>query len=71
MRNTEMFQRILGKQNAVCHRNLDSSKAKYGSQGNSGIQNAICHMNLERCNAKCGNVSEEFRITECSLSQEF
>jgi hypothetical protein len=25
---------------------------------------------LERCNAKYGNVSEEFRNTECSLSQE-
>jgi hypothetical protein len=47
MRNTEMFQRNLGIQNAVCHRNLDS------------------------CNGKYGKLSEEFRNTECSLSQQF
>jgi hypothetical protein len=40
-------------------------------QRNLGIQNAVCHMNLESYNAKYGNVSEEFTIIECSLSQEF
>jgi hypothetical protein len=40
-------------------------------QKNLGIQNAVCHRNLERCSSKYGNVSEEFRNTECSLSQEF
>jgi hypothetical protein len=40
-------------------------------QGNFGIQNAVCHRNFLSCNAKYGNVSEEFTITECSLSQEF
>jgi hypothetical protein len=40
-------------------------------QRNFGIHNAVCHGNLESCNAKYGNVSEEFTITECSLSQEF
>jgi hypothetical protein len=48
MRNTE-----------ICQRNL-------------GIQNAVCHGNLERYNnGKYGNVSEEFRNTKCSFSQEF
>jgi hypothetical protein len=31
MRNTVMCQRNLGIQNAVCHRNLDRSNAKYGN----------------------------------------
>jgi hypothetical protein len=44
--------------NVICRRNV-------------GIQNAVCHRNFESCNAKYGNVSEEFTIIECSLSQEF
>jgi hypothetical protein len=40
-------------------------------QRNLGIQNAVCHRNLNRCNAKYGTVSEEFRITERILTQEF
>jgi hypothetical protein len=40
-------------------------------QRNLLIQNAVCHRNLERYNGKYGNVSEEFRNTECSFSQEF
>jgi hypothetical protein len=40
-------------------------------QRNLGIQNAVSHRNLESFNAKYGNVSEEFRNTECSFSQEF
>jgi hypothetical protein len=34
-------------------------------------QNAVSHRNLESFNAKYGNVSEEFTIIECSVSQEF
>jgi hypothetical protein len=40
-------------------------------QRNVEIQNAVFHRNLESCNAKYGNVSEEFTIIECCLSQEF
>jgi hypothetical protein len=40
-------------------------------QKNLGIQNAVCHSNLDTCNAKYGNVSDEFRNTEFSFSQEF
>jgi intracellular sulfur oxidation DsrE/DsrF family protein len=36
-----------------------------------GIQTAVCHRNLERCNTKYDNVSQEFKSTESSLSQEF
>jgi hypothetical protein len=38
---------------------------------NLGRQNAFCQRNLESSNAKYGNVSEEFKNTEFSLSQEF
>jgi hypothetical protein len=40
-------------------------------QRNSAIQKAVSDMNLERCNAKYSIVSQEFRNTERSLSQEF
>jgi hypothetical protein len=40
-------------------------------QRNLGIQNAVCHRNLESSSAKYDNVSEEFRNTEYSFSQEF
>jgi hypothetical protein len=51
-------QRSVIRNMAICQRTL-------------GIQNAVCHRNLEKCSAKYGNVSEEFRNTECSFSQEF
>jgi hypothetical protein len=52
------FQRAVIRSTVMCQMNL-------------GIQNAVCHRNLEKCSSKYGNVSEDFRSTECSLSQEF
>jgi hypothetical protein len=40
-------------------------------QRNLRMKYSVCYRNLERCDAKYGNVSEDFRNTECSLSQDF
>jgi hypothetical protein len=72
MLNTVMCQRNLRLQNAVFHRNLDSSSTKYGNVSEQfRNKNAVCHRNLQRYNTQYCNVSEEFRITARSFSQEF
>jgi hypothetical protein len=52
-----------------CWRDIIQNTVMY--ERNFGIQNAGSHRNLESCNAKYGNMSEKFRNTEFSLSQEF
>jgi hypothetical protein len=72
MRNTVKCQRNSAIQKAVSDVNLENvMRNTVISHRNLGIQNVVCHRNLERCNTKYGNVSEEFRYTQCNLSQEF